>query len=801
MRTNILILFLMTTIFMGCRGEVPMQSSTLDKSTTVPQVCYKFDKDYFNSPKDIVINTTTIESEFGVIGIEFGNSKDNYYEHMYECNLDNNNFQCSKQNSIESFQIKIKDEKAYLHVDYMQIPEKSGAILYRLKSKDSSFSDGVKTPCYSSVAPIIDVDDLKKGSKKEKLLQSINIDNVIIYDLDYYKDFVVAVGEDNSQQIRAEQYTNYTFASLIIISNDGGKTWKKVQKKKNTYYNKVLILDNKHIIVTSFTDEVGGTIEVSSDGGLHWSNVLKKKHRIYGDIFVSLKKSDNEIIAIREKGNVLKSLDGGETWSRVEEKSNKNTSLAKRDELAVLAIPEYRVDYQTNNLMVFHQKKFCKCDQFSLPLTYNQSNTKNGILGLFWSFGIESHIDIKSDKELLFFDAKRGEEKIYKRDDSNEHIFINHSASSIKQIKDGYVKECGKSKQYFNKNGFLIKLEYEKNVYILEYKDNKIYKINKLEEGGLSPYISFEYSYEGVNVTFDFANKKTVTFIKNRQGLLSSVVDGNKQVFKYDYTESESINNTKLLLIDDYLEPYFDKTVLKFDKNRVYDYRLIFDDIVKEVSYLHYDKDKEHTCFVSTLTMSIKKGLIEDIENEMDLYTFGYYGKDKKRLLSTQHNNHTFGFDEVGRVNHYANEKKDIFIVYSKFNKVLNSLVNKEGKSYKYKYTYTDDINHKVKTILSPNGSVEILYDERHNVKEMKLDEYYTKYEYDKNDQPIKVILVGIGELITSYDSEGEIEDVKYVPLDKSVSTYQMTEKITHIMELLVQRATAGSIQKYPYWL
>jgi hypothetical protein len=61
--------------------------------------------------------------------------------------------------------------------------------------------------------------------------------------------------------------------------------------------------------------------------------------------------------------------------------------------------------------------------------------------------------------------------------------------------------------------------------------------------------------------------------------------------------------------------------------------------------------------------------------------------------------------------------------------------------------------------------------------------------------------LLGKGEIITSYDSEGDIKDVKYMPLDKSVSTYQMTEQLTHIMELLVQRANSGSIKTYPYWL
>ena len=793
---KVLFLLLIGIFFIGCRGEIPISSGILEPIMQKTQTCYRFDKENFQSSKDIIINTTSIDTEFGVVGMELGNVKNNYYEHLYECDVDNSNFQCSKADSVESFQIKIEDDKAYLHVDYLQISKNSSSILYRLKSKDSSFTKGVKTSCYSSLKPIIEVEDLKKGSKKEKLLQSINLDDVVIYDLDYYKDFVVAVGEDNSPQTRAEQYMRYSYASLIIISKDGGRTWEKVQQEQGKYYNKVLILDSNRVVVTSFIDEVGGMVEMSSDGGVHWKNVLKNKnHRVHGDIFISLKRLDNEITATRETGKILKSLDGGKKWSAVKKDSEKIGFSKDADELAVLAIPEYRVDYQTNNLVVLHQKKFCKCDEFSLSLTYNQSNIRRGVLGLYWSFGIENHIDIKSEKEIVFFDAKRGEEKLYVRDKSNKKLFFNNGTSNIKQIKNGYVKKCGKSKQYYNQEGYLIKIQYEKNSYIVHYKNSKLYKIEKLIKGISHPYISFDYSYEGVSVSFDDGKRIIVTFVQDRQGLLSSVIDGNKYRYKYTYSKS------KLTLIENLSSPFLDKTVLKFTKNSVYDFRHSFEGIIKEENYLHYDKSKEHICFVNTLTMNTKKELIKDVKSEMNLYYFSYYDKDKKRLLSTQHKNHIFGFDELGRINHYANSKKDIFVVYSKFNKVLKSLIYKEGSLYKYKYTYTNDSEHKLETIISPEGSVELLYDEYHNVKEMKLDNYYIKYEYHKSDKPTKIILVGNGEINTFYNKKGEIESVKYIPFKNGISSYDMAQKISKITELLLQRASAGSIQKYPYWL
>ena len=197
----------------------------------------------------------------------------------------------------------------------------------------------------------------------------------------------------------------------------------------------------------------------------------------------------------------------------------------------------------------------------------------------------------------------------------------------------------------------------------------------------------------------------------------------------------------------------------------------------------------------------MKKELIEDIKTTVNLYRFNYYDVNKTMLLSTSYKDEVYGFDKVGRQNFYAKDDYNVSLVYSEFNKALESLVYKNGKSSEYKYTYTNDAAHKVKTITSPEGLIEIFYDEYNNIKEMTIDRYHMKYEHNQNGQPTKITSVGKGEIITSYDDKGEIENIKYVPIKEGVASHSIAQDITRAMSSLLERASKGNIKKYPYWL
>ena len=795
----------MAIFFTGCRGEIPVNNKINNILEPQEQVCYKFSKDDFNEtlkiPEDIIVNIGALNEDNEAIGIKTTSlNKDKFF---YYCDKNgDDSYKCSGLDSIESFQFQLRDGFAYFHADYLEMTSDSGAFLHRIKSKSSNFSKGVKTSCYKPLKPILEVKDIKKGSKKDKFLQSINIDDVIIYDIDYHKNFVVAVGEDNSPKTRAAQYTGYAYTSLIIKSTDGGKTWQRVKSEDMTYNEHVVVLDDKSAIVSSFSEDMGGAIEASFDAGEKWKTVVK-----HGDKFVSLKRVGNEIIASRESGVKLKSKDGGKNWEEmVFTKQNATKVLPKEDTLAVLQTPIYKVDYKTNNLIVRHSKGYTGCNSFALSLVYNKSNQKEGILGRYWSLGIESSITLHGSNELFYFDSGSGEEKLFIRNNIDKNRFYHNGSSFINQTKNGYTKECGKTKQYFDKKGYLTKIEFKKKSYVVRYKENKIVKIEEFRDGKYIPYISILDSYEGVVLTFhQIKCKKKITFLRNKDGLLSSVLDGNKYVFHYTYSEGK---DRVLIQVDDNSKKYTDPTILLFEfsdfgekKSTVYDSSRRDEGIIEEKSYLHYSKEKEDICFVDKVRKIVNNGVIKSVQNSTALYSFSYYDKEKKRLFRTQHEEQVYGFDKVGRLNFYANDDSNISIRYSDFHKALESLVYKNGKLSKYRYTYNNSEAHRVKTISSPKGFIEILYNKNNDIKEMTIDKYHFKYEYNKNRKPTKIISAGKGEIITFYDNKGEIENTKFVPLKNGITHQAMAVEFSKAMKLLLKRISAGSIKKYPAWL
>ncbi|NOR56528.1 MAG: hypothetical protein GQ531_10000, partial [Sulfurovum sp.] len=277
-------------------------------------------------------------------------------------------YACLDQDNLGATQVYVKDESLYLHVDYVQIhpnfdPSEANKIIHHVKSKDKTFVKGIKSPCYASMETIFKVKDIKKGSKKEELLQSITMKDVIIHDLAYQGDLVIAVGSDNA----ADQRGEYLYFSdregyrpgIVLKSIDGGKHWEKKQSDTFPEFSNVIIL-NDHSIM-AFSTAGYEPLMTSLDEGKTWSSASSVEEFPYiaGEI-KSITHSGTSITLTSDNNISWESKDSGKTWGELPVSQNDNTSIdthrstsTKRIEnnpIAVLEIPEYLVNYEHSTL-------------------------------------------------------------------------------------------------------------------------------------------------------------------------------------------------------------------------------------------------------------------------------------------------------------------------------------------------------------------------------------------------------------------------------------------------------------------
>jgi hypothetical protein len=785
-----------------------------EEYTAPPQVCYQFKKDDFNNTSkiadDLIFNITSKE----YIGFKFSSSRNTFssnYTKYFECvEHKSDHYECTRWDSIEKMRYFMKDDTMYLHIDYLQTPMEDDSLIYHIKSKSNNFAKGSLSPCYLSMDPIIAVENIKKESPKNRLLRSINIKDVVIYDLDFYKDLVIAVGEDNAPRTRELQSQDEYYESVILRSINGGKTWERVGPGLSIPHDNVIVLDDKQIIIASSIEGAGGEILTSSDGGNSWKTTYS------GGMIETLNQKGSEIILTDITGNVFKSKDSGMSWQETPSAQHMETQEEEETYIEQKSIdsqrpfflrpPEYRVDYETNTLIVQHRKD--NCNALSLSLIYNQSNLREGILGPFWTLGgIESQITLKNNNELLFFNSYRGKKKHYQKGKDKQKFFYHKGSSKIEETKDGYTIRCDRSTHYFNKKGYLKKIVYEERSYTLYYENNRLHQIMEDTQGQQKPYLTFSYPYEGISITFHDTNN-TITFVKNRERLLSSILEGDQHLYHYTYSEDRK-GNSRLYGIDNITKSYLDRKVLKFEFDyfanetlTVYDFTQKQNGYIKEKKYHYYAKDKEHMYIVNTLTKYLENEKLTDVDSHIDIYHFHYYDKDKKRVALTKHGKQTYGFDEVGRVNFYGDQDGNVSVKYSQFNKIENSLVYLNDQSFTYTYLYTDDSNHYLKKVISPQEEIELSYNEQGLIKELKTKKYHLQFEYDKNKMTKRIILPKKGEIITHHDSQsGELTTIDTLSYDKNIKDITLTDDLTHAMQTLKDEVSKGGIKNYPEWL
>lgn len=166
---------------------------------------------------------------------------------------------------------------------------------------------------HTSIASEPSLAFIKNENKKQALLESINIKDVAIYDLDYYQDLVIAVGEDDSPKTRKLQSMDEYHESMMLRSTDGGKHWSKIGEPNElgVPHNSVIVLDNKRIVVSSSIEGAGGSIILSEDAGQSWETR-------YNEAFIeSMQQIQGDTLIAKTFGPTIKSIDGGKNWVEI----------------------------------------------------------------------------------------------------------------------------------------------------------------------------------------------------------------------------------------------------------------------------------------------------------------------------------------------------------------------------------------------------------------------------------------------------------------------------------------------------
>ena len=101
----------------------------------------------------------------------------------------------------------------------------------------------------------------------------------------------------------------------------------------------------------------------------------------------------------------------------------------------------------------------------------------------------------------------------------------------------------------------------------------------------------------------------------------------------------------------------------------------------------------------------------------------------------------------------------------------------------------------------SPEGSLELNYNEKDQISELMIDKYHLTYEYNQFGYPIKMILKDKGEMAINYDDNHSIIDIKTELFDQSLDENNLTSYVSESMALLIKRVKEGSIKSYPRWV
>lgn len=146
-------------------------------------------------------------------------------------------------------------------------------------------------------------------------------------------------------------------SGTIIKTVNGGKSWDIVYTNTSIYYKCVLMVDANMVLVAG----EGGTIIKTENGGGSWSQVNTDTRSTINKIFFY---NTNLGFAIGTNGCILKTTDKGNSWQKID--------LGLTDVITDIYFTDENTGYTTSNNKIL---KTIDGGQTWSPLNHNQSNT------------------------------------------------------------------------------------------------------------------------------------------------------------------------------------------------------------------------------------------------------------------------------------------------------------------------------------------------------------------------------------------------------------------------------------------
>ncbi|UFH58126.1 WD40/YVTN/BNR-like repeat-containing protein [Sulfurovum mangrovi] len=284
--------------------------------------CYQFNKNNFQS--HINIENFDDENVFMIIrGYGIAPSDSPQVSIVYDVDQDlrgfsnctikqKGHFDCQSTNT-SSLSFSFRDNTMLLEIDQVELSQNfHGDSRYILNAKGENPIQGKKVTCEQPIKTKIYA-KIKKGSIEEKVLKSIDINNIVVKDFKMFENKMIVLGEYDSLEEREKGLLEeHYFPLVVLLTNDRGKHWKKIVNfEQHAPLSFFEVIDSEHMIIGMSNEGAGGYIITSIDGGKNWKTTYEGS-LLNG--FKPVQIDRNETIKVYTITSILYSKDYGLTW-------------------------------------------------------------------------------------------------------------------------------------------------------------------------------------------------------------------------------------------------------------------------------------------------------------------------------------------------------------------------------------------------------------------------------------------------------------------------------------------------------